>query len=423
MKKAVYNNKKQQMTKQQIKQVKQIIKGDTIADIKLKIDLGNKLCNICNEVGLWPNLQSTIQQKTYNIQYNTSNEDKWVGNNVVFDQQPNDYCRLLHLILSEIMYVAKNQNIVSDNNTDTFKYPEYQLDTLKLLNSIMLYVIKKIKDKKPQYDKNKLSTFEEKIQNMIEVYRSAILEKTKNPQYDKNKLDNTFEEKFQNLLKGHYPAISGEKDVDARNNFSKNSINIVEERKEHPEEYQEVDSLPNIMPRIQALIKDIPEKDSTKQNIWGISYHYCKELDNYTYMEKVYENLHNIFKTHNMNIKKIAGKRRDAIDKFNRLRNAVKNNRKTENFDNMSIDTRNFYKENGYNPYDIDFNDIKGNTTQHDLKNNLNGNTTEYGLNDDFDNNIMKYYQYDEEEEDEKEINNNDKQKSLDSQKEEGKKI
>ena len=96
MKKAVYNNKKQQMTKQQIKQVKQIIKGDTIADIKLKIDLGNKLYNICNEVGLWPNLQSTIQQKTYNIQYNTSN-----------DQRPNDYCRLLHLILSEIMYVAK----------------------------------------------------------------------------------------------------------------------------------------------------------------------------------------------------------------------------------------------------------------------------------------------------------------------------
>ena len=201
-----------------------------------------------------------------------------------------------------------------------------------------------------------------------------------------------------------------------------NSINIIDNEQELPDTYQEAKSLSEIIIRINNIVKGIPEKDTKKQNSWGISYHHCKELDNYTYMEKVYENLQNILKTRNIDIKNITSKRRDTINNFNRLWKAVKKSRTEEDFDKMSIDTRQFYKDNKFNPYKIDFNDIKGNITEHDLKNNLKGNTTEYGLNDDFDNNIMKYYQYDEEE-DKKEINNNDKQKSLDSQEEEEKKI
>ena len=224
--------------------------------------------------------------------------------------------------------------------------------------------------------------------------------------------------------KKNIPHKTDDKKYDNLNTINiSNSKNTTEEDKNIQEEYQEVDSLPDIIPRIQALIKNIPAKDPKKQNSWGLDCHYCKGLDNYTYMEKVHENLQNILEKYNINIQKITSKRRDTIEKFNCLRSAVKKSRAEEDFDNMSIDTRQFYKDNKFNPYKIDFNDIKGNITEHDLKNNLNGNTTEYGLNDDFDNNIMKYYQYDEEEEDEKEINNNDKQKSLDSQKEEGKKI
>ena len=368
-----------------------------MSDVTLMMELAKELKNICDNVHIWPDFQfiEEVNNVVNNAQAGTHNvlKHRWISDAVVVNEQPNskEYANRLAQIMNTIMQYANLNNIVCDGTCETIKHPDCQTDTLKMLYDIMSDIVKKIKDKNPQYDDKRLNSFMQQIYDIIDQhYFNASGEDFK----DVNSVQTpTIKTKTKKRNKQNKQISKNVKQEQQNNlntiNFS-NSMN----NKELPEEYKEATTLQEIIKRINDIIKTIPEKDHKKQNSWGISYYYCKELDNYTYMEKVYENLQNILKTHNIDIKNITSKRRDTINDFNRLWKAVKKSRTEEDFDKMSIDTRQFYKDNKINPYtyNIDFSDLKGNAKE--------------------------YSEYKQEE-----INNDIETKSLDSQEEEEKKI
>ena len=143
--------------------------------------MNKELKKICDNVHIWPDFQFIEETNNVvnNAQAGTHNvlKHRWISDAVVVNEQPSskEYKDRLAQIMNTIMQYANLNNIVCDSKRETIKHPDCQTDTLKMLYDIMSDIVKKIKDKNPQYDDERLNSFMQHIYKMIDQHYFNIL--------------------------------------------------------------------------------------------------------------------------------------------------------------------------------------------------------------------------------------------------------